>query len=163
VSDLGCCVAKARERAVSAGAIPVMGLIAGWGTVAVHGEEGFRAQRTAILCLFSDSIWESWLDPLASRRSIWWYRSWKQLTLEGWSRGSADALQRLALEYGVPMVRLGEAVQSGLLAERSSMNMPETLARQNDRLARPLGAPDLCRTLTPDNSNGCTGSKSSPR
>jgi hypothetical protein len=40
----------------------VMGLIASWGTVAVHGEEGFRPQRAAILCQFSDSISKSWLD-----------------------------------------------------------------------------------------------------
>jgi hypothetical protein len=59
VWDLGRCVTKGRERGFSAGVTPVMGLIAGWGTVAVHGAEGFRAQHAAILCLFSDSIWES--------------------------------------------------------------------------------------------------------
>ena len=56
-------------------------------------------------------------DPLAIRRSLWLYRSWNQLRLEGWGRRSTDSLQRLAQEYGVPMVRLAEAVQNGLLAE----------------------------------------------
>ena len=49
----------------------VMGLIAGWGIVALHGRERFRPQRAAIFCLFSDSISESRLDSLAIRRSTW--------------------------------------------------------------------------------------------
>jgi len=35
----------------------VLGLIAGWGSVALHGREGFRAERAGLRCLFTDRMW----------------------------------------------------------------------------------------------------------
>src|SRR5262245_40650270 len=34
----------------------VMGLIAGWGTVALHDREGFRAECATVRCLFTDGL-----------------------------------------------------------------------------------------------------------
>src|SRR5215469_11714208 len=52
----------------------VMGLITGWGEVAVHGAEGFRAERATVRCLFSDRPWP-WSAQLLSRLGTLWRRA----------------------------------------------------------------------------------------
>jgi hypothetical protein len=94
----------------------VIGLIAGWGTVAIHGEEGFRAQHAAILCLLTDSIWDKSLDPLCNRMG-WWPLAGRWLRLLGRPRSTSASLQRVAAEYAVPVLALADAVRSGVLAE----------------------------------------------
>jgi hypothetical protein len=102
----------------------VMGLIAGWGTVALHGTEGFRAQRVAIQCLFTD--WPA--SPPTSRvgagRLInWWRRRTGRLAdLDPPAGPMKDprrrgALQAVAARYAVPLISLQAAADVGLLGE----------------------------------------------
>src|SRR5438105_631625 len=99
----------------------VMGLISGWGTVALHAREGFRAERAAVRCLFTD-----W-SPHASRSAATpgrlhrWLR-WR--TAESGPLGASarghrrlEALQDVAGRYGVPLVSLQGAAELGLLSE----------------------------------------------
>jgi hypothetical protein len=78
----------------------VLGLVAGWGDVALHGGEGFRARYARVLVLFDDVIGLTRLRPM---RRIF--------------RGRALTLGRLHARYGVPVVSLGRAIESGVLAE----------------------------------------------
>src|SRR5215472_1491081 len=61
--DLGRCLTKGRSERWRGGSA-VVGLISGWGTVAVHGDEGFRCQHARIILLFGDSVWNPAVDPL---------------------------------------------------------------------------------------------------
>ncbi len=65
-----------------------MGLMAGWGVVALHGGKGFRAERASVLALFD--------SPLG---------------------GARPQLERLANRYGVPALSLRAALEAGVLAE----------------------------------------------
>jgi hypothetical protein len=114
--DLGRCVAKGRDHLSSVHAELVVGLIVGWGTVAIHGDEGFRAQRAAILCLLTDSIWDKSLDPLCDQRP-WWLAAGRWLRLLARPRSTPASLRRVASEYAVPVLPLADAVRSGVLAE----------------------------------------------
>ena len=102
----------------------VMGLVAGWGTVALHGPEGFRAERAALRCLVTDRPW----SPVTMRRgqsrlSRWW-NEWlgRPPITEPQEREPADqwltgTLQAVAARYGVPLVGLRAAAEVGLLSE----------------------------------------------
>jgi hypothetical protein len=114
--DLGHCVAKGRDHLPSVRTVLVVGLIVGWGTVAIHGDEGFRAQRAAIRCLLADSIWDKSLDPLCDKLG-WWRAAGRWLGLLAKSRSTPAALQSVASEYAVPALPLADAVRSGVLAE----------------------------------------------
>ena len=114
--DLGRCVAKGRDHLSSVHTKLVVGLIVGWGTVAIHGDEGFRAQHAAIRCLLADSIWDKSLDPLCGQLG-WWLAPGRWLGLLNRSRSTPSALQGVASEYAVPVLPLADAVRSGLLAE----------------------------------------------
>lgn len=97
----------------------VMGLIAGWGAVALHGHEGFRAERAAVLCLFTDRPWAAATrSPCASR---WWRRALgvppPLESAGGWEAPERPGLDALASRYGVPLVSLRSAVGLGLLGE----------------------------------------------
>src|SRR5207247_11201720 len=46
------CLARAQE--LEEPPWHVLGLITAWGTVALHGREGFRAQHASVTCLFTD-------------------------------------------------------------------------------------------------------------
>ena len=112
--DLGRCVAEGRDYLPSVRAALVIGLIAGWGTVAIHGDEGFRAQRAAICCLLADSIWDKSMDPLCDQQS-WWLPAGRWLRLL--ARPRSTSLRCVASEYAVPVLPLADAVRSGVLAE----------------------------------------------
>ncbi|MDQ6900310.1 MAG: hypothetical protein M3072_12525 [Candidatus Dormibacteraeota bacterium] len=100
------------------GCVPVIGLVAGWGTVAIHRQEGFRAQHATLLCLFSDSVWAQKLNPLERQRTRWWWtRSWMFPGSGVLASRPSNSLRRVASGYGVPLVQLGDAIRSGLLAE----------------------------------------------
>lgn len=43
--------------------LSVLGLVRGWGELGIHGREGFRAQRAAVACIFSDWVWEARQPP----------------------------------------------------------------------------------------------------
>ena len=114
--DLGRCVARGRNHLPSVHTALVVGLIAGWGTVAIHGDEGFRAQRASIRCLLADSIWDKSLDPLCDPLG-WWLAASRRLGLLARSRSSPSSLQGVASEYAIPVLPLANAVRRGVLAE----------------------------------------------
>jgi hypothetical protein len=88
------------ERALGFYGRPVLGLVAGWGEVTVHGQEGFRAARSAPVLLFRDVVRARGVRPL-----------------RGWHRRRAATLDRLRHRYGVPVVSFETALQRGVLAE----------------------------------------------
>lgn len=108
------CLTKARcERCQ--GGTPVIGLVSGWGVVAVHGDEGFRCQHARILLLLSDSVWCRELDPLVERS---WVARWRLRLRLGRRTGvPADRLRDAALRYGVLHSSLSNAIEAGILAE----------------------------------------------
>jgi hypothetical protein len=79
----------------------VMGLIAASGAVVTQGADGFRAERAALCCLFTDRPW-SWRSPAsgAMRDSSEW-----------------SALASVAADYAVPLLSLSSAVRLGLLSD----------------------------------------------
>lgn len=115
------CLARARYDTV--GWWPVMGLMRGWGTVALHGKEGFRAEHASVVCLFSD--WP--FIPRAMRlNGNAWSRWWRGLSLllqgdgsppQSEQRERAAALVGTAEKYGVPLVSIADSVRFGLLQE----------------------------------------------
>lgn len=117
VWDFGLCTRKARTETqrLQRGSV-VIGLMAGWGTVAIHGDEGFRCQHASILCLFSDSIGDRTFAPMG-RRPGWWARLpvWKSPERSMPQR--LNSLRNAAAHHGVPLVALADAVRFGLLSE----------------------------------------------
>jgi hypothetical protein len=100
----------------------VMGLISGWGTVALHGREGFRAERAAIRCLFTDWSPSAYRSAMARGRLHRWVRrrmgaSEAQASPTRRDRRRVEALHDVAGRYGVPLVSLLGAVEVGLLSE----------------------------------------------
>lgn len=109
-------------RACSAAEPPwhVMGLVVGWGAVALHGKEGFRAERAAIKCLFTDRPWSSSLAVTApsGRIARWWHHTLRRavepvITLPA----HLDQLEAVAAQYAVPLVSLRSAADVGILRE----------------------------------------------
>jgi len=133
-SPLDCVV-----RACTANEPPwhVMGLVAGWGTVALHGREGFRAERAQLLCLFTDRPWAaSTRARTPGRLAGWWRRALgrpdalePELARE--ARHVAD-LDAVAARYVVPLVSLRGAIALGLLSE---LGLPPTHIEEASRLA----------------------------
>ncbi|MBO0684024.1 MAG: hypothetical protein J2P45_12760 [Candidatus Dormibacteraeota bacterium] len=120
-SPAACCE---RARGVGEPSSHVLGLIAGWGTVALHGREGFRAERASITCLFRDSPSSTPPSlPLARRLLKWWQSSWgRPLEPQGRADPTTDRrrdreLELAARRYGVPVVSLQGAADVGLLSE----------------------------------------------
>lgn len=115
--DLSACLDRARrERVLPApGHIPVIGVITGWGDVALHGEEGFRTEYAQIACLIANPVWDAAFDAYSYRptgigRVL--RRAFPVL-----AAGRVPALRRAATHYGVPVVPLGRAIDIGLLGE----------------------------------------------
>jgi hypothetical protein len=115
--NFGSCVAKARAEAARwQRRSVVLGLVAGWGTVAVHGDEGFRAQRASVICLFSDPV----ADPVSAppeRWPRWWARPARWMGCERATSSRLDSLRRAAAHYGVPLLSLTDAIRLGVLGE----------------------------------------------
>ena len=102
----------------------VVGLVAGWGTVALHGGEGFRSEHAAVRCLFTDWAREAPVPrPSAGRLAGWWRRIAGAAPAP---RPAAEAkpdperlmlLRRAAAGYGVPLLSLREALELRVLGE----------------------------------------------
>jgi DNA-binding CsgD family transcriptional regulator len=69
-----------------------VGLILGYGAIAVHGWEGYRAGLASVACIFSDAP-----QPLVTE--------------------SPDARRMVAEQYGVPCITLDSAISIGFLHE----------------------------------------------
>jgi hypothetical protein len=118
----------------------VMGLVVGWGTVALHGREGFRAERAALRCLFTDRPWSTASAPRPpSRLAGWWRRTTGRATaIEPAERaaprepGHLDELEAVAAHYAVPLTSLAGAAALGLLSE---LGVPEAQVAEAARLA----------------------------
>ena len=99
--------------------LTAMGLVVGWGTVALHGDEGFRAERGRVVCLFEDWVWRP-REPMEQpqgllQRLVSLLRGHDQPPEPDPDRPLE--LARAAERYSVPLVTLREAVRVGLLAE----------------------------------------------
>ncbi|MHB8590127.1 MAG: hypothetical protein ACYDA0_14975 [Candidatus Dormibacteraceae bacterium] len=101
-----------------------MGLINGWGTVALHGKEGFRAERAAIVCLFTDQV-SGPFQPRPDHPPFKWWRGLLSMgsvfvpeaTIEEHSSQLPSQLGPVAESYGVPVQTLKSALHAGLLGE----------------------------------------------
>lgn len=115
--SLSSCLNKARrERLLMApGYFPVVGVIRAWGEVAVHGDEGFRAQYARVVCLVADSIWDHALDSL-TRQPGQLMRLLARIVPRHLPRRQA-ALNSAANRYGIPVVPLEQGVRVGLFGE----------------------------------------------
>jgi len=117
-----------------------MGLVVGWGTVALHGREGFRAERAALRCLFTDRPWSVAAGPGGpSRLAGWWRRAiGRSAPAEPPEReaprdtGHLDELEAVAAHYAVPLASLRGAAGLGLLSE---LGVPEAQIEEAARLA----------------------------
>lgn len=109
-------VAAIRLASAKPNARAVIGLVATFGTVAVHGSEGFRAEMARVTCLFSDEIvlapverlWRSLRRRLHGRSDV---------ALNDLSRRRTDTLKPVAGRYLVPLVSFRSAISLGLLGE----------------------------------------------
>jgi hypothetical protein len=147
--DLGLLVARERSYDFLAGRLSrnrVVGLISGWGLVALHGSEGFRCERARVLALFSDWVWDKSVDSLLDRPGRWWLQAWR-FTLSPWRSGFGrvqrpdlwtrdgrnasrrQVLSETAESYGVPLLTLQGALRLGVLAELG-------LPRERDQMLR---------------------------
>lgn len=99
--DRGDCTSLVRNSGWADGA--VIGLVHAWGDVAIHGNEGFRAEHARVACLFTDRLtgMPRWVTRLDERR--WTLRAWR--------------LQQVSERYGVPLLSRRDAERNGLLAE----------------------------------------------
>lgn len=115
------CIRYARDTITDRSS--VVGLVRAWGHVALHGNEGFRAQYASPVCLFSDWLWDLPEAPDENPRHLgWWHRVQRSLTLTDAPvapSGNRDwFLQRTADAYGVPLLSFQDALSSGFLAEQ---------------------------------------------
>ncbi|MGH7904949.1 MAG: hypothetical protein ACREPA_12620, partial [Candidatus Dormibacteraceae bacterium] len=95
----------------------VLGLMAGWGAVAVHGEEGFRAQQARVVALFAVPIGHA---SLRGRLADGWRTSLRRLSGRPAARRASARDLRLggvAAAYGVPLFFPEPATRMGVLAE----------------------------------------------
>jgi hypothetical protein len=109
-------VAAIRLASVRPAAGAVIGLVTTFGTVAVHGHEGFRAEMATVTCLFTDEITSAPFERL-------WRRLRRKLHRPGDDASNDPApsrtrsLQTVATRYAVPLVSLQSAISLGLLSE----------------------------------------------
>lgn len=120
-------LAKAREDQSETAS--VLGLVRGWGTIAVHGLEGFRAERAAVACLFTDWPWADEIAAAEVHRGHLRSIVARFLTgpvvrpdprLSGWLHDAAG-------QYGVPLLSFESALRFGFLAE---LSVPERALEQ---------------------------------
>ena len=101
----------------------VLGLVAGWGTVALHGREGFRAQNASVVCLFTDwagrarvpNLTEGWLERWLGRADVRLFNRRWSLRVEDPDR--LLALRSAAQRYEIPLVSLRGALELRVLGE----------------------------------------------
>jgi hypothetical protein len=121
--DFRSCARKAREESQRWDSRDVViGLMEGWGTVAIHGDEGFRSQYAVVRCLFTDTI----ADRVPAR-ARWWERLVRLAGAGEPDAGRTTSLRRVACVYGVPLVSLADAVRLGVLGE---LGVSETGVRE---------------------------------
>jgi hypothetical protein len=111
-----------RARAERTERASVLGLVRGWGDTAVHGVEGFRAERASVACLFSDWVWDAAEMPCPDQgleRAVWLLK--RRL---GYLPRPAPPhpsrlrdLEAAASHYEVPLLRLEDALHMHLLEE----------------------------------------------
>lgn len=106
------CVSMARSYQNS-----VLGIVAGWGTVALHGTEGFRSQFAAVRCLLRDWPSDETLTAIAAgAKPVRWQGvilPWRRKPSREWT----SEISRAASLYRVPLIALAQAVPVGVLAE----------------------------------------------
>lgn len=121
--DFASCARKARDESQHWDTRDiVIGLVEGWGTVAIHGDEGFRSQYAAVRCLFTDPIADR--GPAPPR---WWERVVRLSRARDSDARRATSLRCVAELYGVPLVSLADAVRLGILGE---LGLPESGVRE---------------------------------
>jgi hypothetical protein len=118
---------KCLAMAYRGGGLPpshVLGLIVGWGTVAIHGSEGFRAQHASVTCLFTDWAGATPVPNLARGRLTRWSRRVLGHRLNRHREAGAEpdprrlpALRGAARRYAVPLISLRGALGLGVLGE----------------------------------------------
>jgi hypothetical protein len=137
----------ARACAASEPPWHVMGLVLGWGTVALHGREGFRAERAALSCLFTDRPWSAVVAPRSPGRLAGWWRrtTGRTAPVETAERAKPraashlDELEAVAAHYAVPLTSLSAAAGLGLLSE---LGVPGPQIEEAARLATGTVAED---------------------
>jgi hypothetical protein len=115
--SLNRCLTKAADDQTER--LTAIGLIEGWGTVALHGDEGFRAERARVICLFEDWVWRPRDQEAPPRRGWLWLAALLRGELEPPRPDPARSLDlaMAAQRYGVPLVSLRRALEVGLLSE----------------------------------------------
>lgn len=94
----------------------VIGLVVGYGTVALHGPEGFRAESAMVTCLFSDELVSAPVDRLWHGLQRRLHRAGVGDTTDDLKRRTRD-LNAVAADYSVPLATLRGALSLGLLGE----------------------------------------------
>lgn len=101
-----------------------VGLIAAWGEIALHGREGFRAERASVRCLFTDWAGAVPVPRHGAGRGPRWTDRLRDLEHRLRRRLAPDPdpnrvpiLRGVAARYGVPLLSLRAAVESRLLCE----------------------------------------------
>lgn len=96
------------------GPLVVMGLVEAWGSVAVHGREGFRAQYSAVRCLFTDRLPNGGEH---NRVAEWIMTRLGRPKSPDDGHEGVQALERVAYAYGVPLLSVAGAERLGVLSE----------------------------------------------
>lgn len=90
----------------------VLGLIQGFGTVALHGKEGFRAEMAIVACIFTDR-----LEPIHCVGGATQWRAVGRSDSLKWILGCRNPLKSVADGYGLPHLSIQSALAIGLLGE----------------------------------------------
>ena len=111
-----------RARAERTEDTSVLGLIRGWGEVAVHGREGFRGQHAQVACLFSDWVWDAPEMPCPAEglgRAFWLVKRRLGYLPRPVPPHPARTrtLEAIASRYEVPLLTLEGALRFNVLAE----------------------------------------------
>lgn len=102
-----------------------LGLVLGWGLVALQRGESFRAEHSRALGLFTDLLQAP--PSLAAVEQLFQADWWRASRAIGWTprQSPLDArrvelLEKVAATYAVPLLSLEEAQRTGLLAREGA-------------------------------------------